>query len=573
MTNFSEPASPLPRDAGLLVPVSAMRHAHDLGIGDVLAVRQAIGFCARHGFRVLQFLPICETFGDHSPYNPISSHAFSPTLLHLHPDEVPGLTPEILERFAPADWIAQLRHGTVKHASIHTLKSHILQAAWDEFRRMPSDARHAEMHGFQETHQDWLEPFTLYRLLIREHEGNADWQTWRPELQTYPSAQRWLSAHPDRATLELRRDGYAFIQWVAARQWHGVREHAEEHGVRLMGDLPFAMSRNSADVWANPELFDPDWNMGSPPLAFFDTTAEAEKWGQNWGLPPYRWQNHRSSGFAWQKARISWLANFVHIMRIDHLRGYFRAYMFPWPGGPKHGEFSKLTEAEILLKTNGRLPRFVPGPDHDAEMANMNRLQGVEIIRAMREAAGDTILIAEIMGELPPYIADVIEQMELPHLVFPQFEAGRKKVSAFRRLSLAAYANHDNAPLASVLLTLREQAAHDPAKARELQTLLAFAGWAGPMPGEAVTDDLLASFQKALFETPCMLAILMSSDLLGNHQRFNLPGSYGLEAWCERLEFTFEELERHPIYGPRIARAAQLARSIRPSLQKRIASS
>ena len=60
-------------------------------IGDTAAVKDALDFCKEHGFSVLQILPIHETFGDHSPYNPISSRAHSPALVSITPADVPGL--------------------------------------------------------------------------------------------------------------------------------------------------------------------------------------------------------------------------------------------------------------------------------------------------------------------------------------------------------------------------------------------------------------------------------------------------------------------------------------------------
>jgi 4-alpha-glucanotransferase len=52
--------------------------------------------------------------------------------------------------------------------------------------------------------------------------------------------------------------------------------------------------------------------------------------------------------------------------------------------------------------------------------------------------------------------------------------------------------------------------------------------------------------------------VLMSSDLLGSPQRFNLPGSYGSQTWSKRLEYSLAEFERHPIYGVRISEAQRL---------------
>ncbi|WP_367870959.1 4-alpha-glucanotransferase [Luteolibacter sp. Populi] len=551
--------------AGLLVPVYALRHAHDFGIGDTAAVRDAIDFAAEHGFSVLQILPIHETFGDHSPYNPISARAHSPALLSLTPAEVPGLTHAMLEQSAPESWLTQLREGNVKQEAVNPLKAQILLTAYYEFAETDAGELQAEFQAFREAQAEWLAAYTLYRVLVREYEGNTQWADWRPEHRNHEAAEKWLLQYPGREDIESLRAGFAFIQWISYRQWKAVRAHADERGVRVMGEMSFGVGINSADVWANPSLFDTEWSMGTRPLAHFDTTKDSERWGQNWGLPPYRWENHRSTGFAWLRGRIAWEKEFFHGCRIDHLRGYFRGYMFPWAGGAKHVEFSGLTEEEALVKTGGLLPRFVPGSDDDPVGASMNELQGREIIGQLIEAAGEMDLVAEIMGEMPEYMSRALEDLKLANLGFPQLMRGTDGAivppDQFRELSLVTYANHDNAPLASLYLHLREAAAAEPdgAEASELAALREFAGSNGHFP-EALDDELLGDLQGALFRTNGRLAVLMCSDLLGVPLRFNLPGSYGRGTWSDRLEMPLRELENHPVYGARIEKAAELVR-------------
>ncbi len=555
------------KTAGLLVPVFALRHADDFGIGDTTAVRRAIDFCRDHGFAVLQTLPIHETIGDHSPYNPISSRGLSPALLSLTPQEVPGLTTQMLEAFAPADWLVQLREGKVKHGTIHSLKVQVLLAAHRGFQasREIAEELHAEFEAFQDANAGWLPAYSLYRLLVREYEGNPRWQEWRPEHQSPASAERWLAADPDQHFLARVREGFAFIQWVAWKQWKSVRAHADARGVRLMGEVSFGVSRSSVDVWARPELFDLEWNMGTPPIVYFDTNKDSERFGQNWGFPPYRWENHRASGFEWLRERLRGEAQFFHVCRLDHLRGYFRAYMFPWHGGSVHAEFSKLTEEQIRERTGGRWPRFLPGSGEDDASARANGAQGRELISVMRDAAGEMSLFAEIMGQLPEYMSSVIDDLRIPSLTFPQLERNADRTlrppESYRPLSLAAYANHDHAPVAALYQRLREEARQNPASpaAADLRNLLGFAGWADEAP-EEMNAQLLASFQRALFATPCVLTVLMSSDLLGISQRFNLPGSYGLETWNERLDLPLDQYVADSVYGPRIATVAKLIR-------------
>ncbi len=555
---FPDEAPLSQRRAGLLMPVFAMRHHHDFGIGDTRAVHDAIDFCSANSFAVLQMLPIHETFGDPSPYNPISTRALSPGYIDLDPETVPGLLVEDLERAAPEAWRAQLRSGIVKHGSVHSLKMQVLQLAGHRFFDLDDSRLIEEFEQFRDHESSWLSHYTLFRLLIREYEGNTEWPDWRPEHRSFQGATDWLLRHPDRTNLEEIRRGYAYAQWIAHRQWDGVRSHADQRHVMLMGDISFGVGRGSSDVWANPDLFDLDWNLGTRPLTHFDTSRDAEQWGQNWGLPSYRWENHRSTGFAWLRSRVSGERRFFHICRLDHLRGYFRAYMFPWPGGSRHSEFANLTEEEAALKTGGKLPRFVPGPDDDPQCAMMNDLQGRELISVIRDAAGPMELVAEIMGSMPEYMSRALEELSLANLVFPQLQeadgSDDSPGSSFRELALVTYANHDNAPLAMSYLHLQRAAVDDPqgAEAAQLFKLLKFISWRDTPP-EELNDQLLSAFQSALFQTPCRLAVLMCSDLLGVPLRFNLPGSYGIETWCDRIDFPFSELSDHAVFGPRIA--------------------
>lgn len=98
------------RLAGLLDPVFALGHTKVIGVGDTLAELETIDFCAAHSFAAL---PIHETIGDPSPYNPISSRGLSPALLSLTPEEVPGLSEEMIEWRAPESWRSRLREGSI----------------------------------------------------------------------------------------------------------------------------------------------------------------------------------------------------------------------------------------------------------------------------------------------------------------------------------------------------------------------------------------------------------------------------------------------------------------------------
>src|ERR1700733_10008257 len=126
-------ASVFPRLAGTLVPVFALRHHNDLGIGDTQAVKDAISFCAEHKLGLLQLLPINETGADNSPYNAISSIALDPVYLTISPEEIPGLLPDALAEMMPDNLRAEFRKGPVQYRKVKQFKLEVLSHAYVEF--------------------------------------------------------------------------------------------------------------------------------------------------------------------------------------------------------------------------------------------------------------------------------------------------------------------------------------------------------------------------------------------------------------------------------------------------------
>lgn len=119
--------------AGILVPVFALRHPNDLGIGDTAAMRDAIDFCAHNKIGILQVLPINETGGDNSPYGAISSVALDPALITIAPDTIPGLTKADFDKIADAEQLKELRAGSVQYPRVKKLKADLLRAAFNNF--------------------------------------------------------------------------------------------------------------------------------------------------------------------------------------------------------------------------------------------------------------------------------------------------------------------------------------------------------------------------------------------------------------------------------------------------------
>ena len=155
--------------AGLLIPVFALRHENDFGVGDTKSMRDAIDFCSDNKIGVLQILPINETGGDNSPYNAISSVALDPIYVELAPQAVPGLSNEIIANLAHPELLKALRQGAVDYLQVKSLKVKILRAAFDSFEQsdlVTGSVRANELAEFEKDNARWIEPYSLFRTIM-----------------------------------------------------------------------------------------------------------------------------------------------------------------------------------------------------------------------------------------------------------------------------------------------------------------------------------------------------------------------------------------------------------------------
>ena len=520
-----------------------MRGARDLGIGDTVAVKEMIDWCAAHGFHVLQLLPINETGPDHSPYNAISALALDPTTIATTPESLPDLDPADFARITAAHDPAALRRGSVQYKKIKTLKHELLRAAYQH------GAARADLAAFVKSNP-WLADYTLYRALLDENGDNDNWESWPREHQTPDAARKSCSER-----LRDRQQRYAYIQFIAYTQWRDVRRHADERGVALMGDIPFGVSRTSADVWANRGLFDLGWSGGAPPEEHFRPDEFTAKWGQNWGVPLHNWNAHRNQKFSWWNKRVAQTSDIFHLFRIDHVLGFYRIYAFPWPPRDNH-LFVSLTEDEAKKKTGGNLPRFFQFPDDTEPHKKANCKQGDALLKIIQRAAGDTVVAAEDLGLVPDYIRPNLLKLGIPGFKIPYWERTADynftDGADYPRLSIVTPATHDHDPLVTRWQQMWQ--AHDDARAKQdhhnaYQTWLElqrFVGWAGldkeNIPRE-FTAQIHEAFSRAVLASNSWLAIFMITDVLAAPQRFNVPGSFSDTNWSVRLDTAANQLD------------------------------
>ena len=547
MTHRGLNLSPEKKIAGVLVPLFALRGADDLGIGDTGALREFIDWVAQIGFKLVQLLPINETGADNSPYNAISAMAIEPTTLRLAPNSSPDLTREDFDAAVAGADLRGLCLGEVKYRQVKKLKWRILEKAFANFSANASEERQLEFETFYEEEAAWLRDYAFFRVLMEENEDSAAWNRWPAQLQSIERARNWLRSLPQdrQAGLATRQEFFCYVQWIAHQQWRAVKLYAEERGVALMGDIPFGVSYYSADVFARPDDFVLDWCGGAPPEPYFKDDAFTQKWGQNWGIPLYRWDKMRANSFAWWRQRVRAVRRIFHLFRIDHVLGFYRIYAFPWRPR-KNKQFFPLDWNQMLERTNGRAPRFVPRDDESPENSEANKCEGEEYLRVVLDEAGATRVIGEDLGLVPDYVRPNLRALGIAGFKIPQWEVRGEQVTPgneYERLSVATYTTHDHKPIRALWEDAFEHPTVTSEQSRfDLAKIAAFAGFDPRIDRVDFEKHFYPAIMGALFGSEAWLAIVMITDLLARKYRFNVPGTKANLNWTRRIRRSIAQL-------------------------------
>ncbi len=390
------------RASGVLLHATSLPGGH--GIGDLgPEARRFADALASANQSWWQMLPVGPTGYGNSPYSALSSFAGNPLLVSLETLGRQGLLPSI----PPREWPT----GRVSFPEVEAFKTVELRKAFAAFELRGG----GEEDRFEEwclRHEDWLEPFCLYRALKDAH-GGAPWTGWEEGVRLgRPEA---LGSAFDALASEVRF--HAFVQHQFDRQWSELREHCGRLGIGLIGDVPFYVPLDSADVWAHQDQFElgrrgrPMRVVGVPPDDF-------AKEGQLWGFPLYRWEAMRARGYDWWLSRFRRIFARFDAVRIDHFIGFHRAWAVP-----------------ARLK-NALRGRWVRGPDGG-------------ILEKLRAELGALELVAEDLGIMTPEVVAVRDGFDLPGIRVLQFGFGWDPAQThlphnFPKRSLAATGTHDN---------------------------------------------------------------------------------------------------------------------------------
>jgi 4-alpha-glucanotransferase len=374
------PFQPEYRASGVLLHVTSLPSRY--GIGDLgPSARAWVDRLTDAGQSWWQSLPLGPPGYGNSPYQPLSTFAGNELLVSPEDLIEDGL-------LLPEDCAgSSFPTNAVDYAAVIPFKRQLLETAWGNF----AAARRADLRDafgefcVREAH--WLDDYALFRALKAKFEGACyvDWPAdlVRREPRSLDSARRELAAECERTR---------FAQFLLFRQGGRLKEYGRAKGVCLLGDLPFYVSPDSSDVWANPQLFrldkrgQPLFVAGVPPDYFSAT-------GQLWGNPVYDWQALRDTGYRWWIDRLRALLAHVDLIRLDH----FRAFAAAW---------------------------CVPTGSATAEPGSWVSGPGAEFFTAAEAALGGLPFVAEDLGLITPDVVALRDRFGLPGMRVLQFAFG-----------------------------------------------------------------------------------------------------------------------------------------------------
>jgi 4-alpha-glucanotransferase len=493
------------RVSGVTIPLFSIRTRSDWGIGQITDLPTCAAWLQAAGQRLVQVLPTHElSQGETSPYGALSAFAIDPIYITI--EAIPDLDAEAIATRLGPEGLEELerarRSPTVDYATVRHLKKRAFAEAFARFRHHElvdnNGERARAFFAFVDREGAWLRDHALYVALRASHDSHG-WSTWpADERNREPNLLALAKARRDDGGIGTRVLEQMYLQWIAHEQWHAARAELKKLGVALMGDMPFIVGGESADVWAHRDQFRTDVSLGAPPDDF-------AKDGQSWGLPAYDWDAMDTDDLAWLKARARHAAALFDRFRIDHLVGFFRQW----------------------VRKDGEPGHFVPASETD------QRARGEKVLRAMLEAAGPGAVIAEDLGVIPPFVRETMTRLGLPGYKVLPWERDENFIPRnpreFPELSVATWSTHDTQPIT---------AWWDELEPWERERLAALDAMPLDLPEEKRELALLA----LLFSARSELTLVLVNELLGDKSRINTPGTVNDTNWTWRLPRPIEEL-------------------------------
>jgi 4-alpha-glucanotransferase len=388
------------RRSGVVVPLFSIYSKESTGIGEMPDLKLVVDWCVKTGMSIIQLLPLNETGYDFSPYNTISTFALE--LMYLRLNKLRGVNTDKYDKEIKTLKKTFGKPGARLNFEIKDKKLTLLRKIFNsEFRENESFRKFIYDNNY------WIKDYAAYKIL-KERNKSKSWEEWKTAHKKFSRTlvNRIIDGNPREVKF------LCWLQWQMYEQLKEVKEYANAHGVLIMGDMPFLVSKDSADVWSHQRYFKLNLSAGAPPDFYF-------AFGQKWGMPPYNWDKIESDNYRYIKERLRFAENFYNMYRIDHFVGLFRIWTFE---SDKGGEFD---------------------PPEKKNWEN----HGKKIINAMLD--GSSMLpCAEDLGTVPYCSYKTLKQYGIPGIDFQRFiKKGDYEFALpreYRKNSSAVISTHDS---------------------------------------------------------------------------------------------------------------------------------
>lgn len=331
----------LDREAGILLHITSLPAR--FGIGDLgPEAYKFVDFLQETGQKLWQTLPIGPTGFTNSPYACLSAIAGNPELISFEKlRDIGFLTDDELEQ------IPEYNTDNVDFGAIYENKDQVLRASFERFKICKEQNIIDAFHNFCDQNNLWLHDFALFMSITNYHEKNGyngDWTGWEGKIICHNPEE--LAEWDEKLGEEVLYNKY--LQFIFFMQWYELKKYANEKGVKLIGDLPMYVAFDSADVWANPEIFQLNENR-KPVVVAGVPNDNPEEEGQKWGNPLYNYEELRKNGYQWMVQRLDKNLELVDIVRLDHFRGFDTYWAIPFESETtQNGEWRETPGEEIL---------------------------------------------------------------------------------------------------------------------------------------------------------------------------------------------------------------------------------
>lgn len=366
------------RASGVLLPVSSLASRYGIGCFSKEAY-QFVDFLKKNGQSYWQILPLGQTSYGDSPYQSFSTFAGNPYFISLE-----NLVSRSLLKKKDCDvYDFGSDPADVDYGKMYRARYRLLKKAFQLFCDI-KDADYVKFLDFQEQEEAWLADYALFMALKDNFKGKS-WVEWPDDIRLRkPEA---LQSYQEKLKDEILF--YQYLQYEFYSQWKELKSYANAQGVQIIGDIPIYVALDSADAWAQPELFQFDKDRrpvavaGCPPDAFSAT-------GQLWGNPLYDWEYHKKTDYAWWIRRVGTCYRMYDVIRIDHFRGFDEYYS-------------------------------IPAKDETAEFGKWEKGPGIGLFDALHRALGDLNIIVEDLGYITDSVRELVRAVGFPNMKVLEF--------------------------------------------------------------------------------------------------------------------------------------------------------